>query len=394
MTKLRLTASHFACPALLLAALFASGCGAQGYVPASTSAAQSAPGSFTVPAKVDVLLVEDDTGSMSEAYDAIAADMPQFLSGISGKGWDYHFATIPLTTRRPVAQVQASKHDGNWGAQWTPPYPGALINGPGTVSSGAFRFPENYADFLPRGYINNSLGGMEPGFSNLLLHLQDSQMKSTGFMRPDALLAVVVVGNGNDTSGVTFCKRSDGYTVPCEDAGKPGTQASSFNSYLSQFQAIKNAGLMRFYAAVATTASYNCKGGAAYTGTRYMQMAAALNGASFDICSNSVSSVLSSLDSNLQSVKIAMRSRYLFIEKDANVSTIVVTRNDGVTIPQDTVNGWTYAGYVNNVYAVDYPAPMNLASGWAIELHGNYKLVGDQTATVTFQAAGATAAAK
>jgi hypothetical protein len=66
MTKLRLTASHFACPALLLAALFASGCGAQGYVPASTSAAQSAPGSFTVPAKVDVLLVEDDTGSMSE----------------------------------------------------------------------------------------------------------------------------------------------------------------------------------------------------------------------------------------------------------------------------------------------------------------------------------------
>ena len=49
-----------------------------------------------------------------------------------------------------------------------------------------------------------------------------------------------------------------------------------------------------------------------------------------------------------------------------------------VTIPQDPNNGWTYAGQVSNVYTIDYPVPMDLASGIAIHLNGSAELVGSR----------------
>ena len=59
-----------------------------------------------------------------------------------------------------------------------------------------------------------------------------------------------------------------------------------------------------------------------------------------------------------------------------------------VSVPQDATNGWTYAGYVSNVFAIDYPIPMDQASGYAIELHGSAELMGNDTAKVDFKPQG------
>ncbi|MEK6705310.1 MAG: hypothetical protein AABZ06_05935 [Bdellovibrionota bacterium] len=378
-----------------------SGCGKQAFIVTATTQTQQAPGHFTVPPKVDILLAEDDTGSIFEIYTKIAKQMPVFLKGLEDRGWDYHFATTPLTTNRVMDQVVASKHDRNWGSQWVAPYPGAALPLPGMITQSLFRQFDRYTGFIGKSDISNSSNGQEPGFETIRQALYERAL-GTNLIRQDALLVIFVVGNGNDTSGVTMCTRQDGWVGPCEAAGSPqnGTMASSFNYYLSQFKALKTSqAQVSFHAAVANYRTDNCRGGRSYVGTRYKEMATALGGKSYDVCNASLTSILDSLAGSLQDTKIGFRTRYLFIDREPNPATIKVTRHAGGNmdvsseITEDAENGWTYAGYVSNVHSIDYPAPMNLASGYAIELHGSARLIGDDTASVTFMPAGAENAA-
>jgi hypothetical protein len=123
-------------------------------------------------------------------------------------------------------------------------------------------------------------------------------------------------------------------------------------------------------------------------------MAAAVRGSTYDICTQQVSSVLDTLASKIQAIRVAFKTRYIFIANEPNTSTIRVVKylnddpNQAIELPQDPANGWTYAGYLNDVYAVDEPYYMNMGSGYAIELHGSAKLVGSDTAEVMYRIAG------
>ena len=384
--------THLAVLAMAGAVLALTGCGKQAFVVTSSVEAQQAPGNFVIPPKVDILLAEDDSGSMFEAYDQVAKQMPGLLGGLESNGWDYHFATIPLTTPvSGITQVMGSRYDSNWGSQWKQPYPAAKPNGPGTIIANFFRTPDQYSDFIGLDRISNSGNGAEQGFEMIRRGLY-SGASGTGLFRPDALLVVLVIGNGQDTSQVNYCLRPDGVTVPCMD----GSDATSFSYYQSQFQTIRpNPAQVKFYAAVAGVQSSNCLGGRSYIGSRYQRMASALDGASYDICSQPISSVLGSLAQNLHGKKLAYRSRYLFVGQDPDPNSIQVTRYSGgdkslsSIIPHDALNGWTYEGYLTDVYTIDSPILTNKGSGYAIALHGAAKLIGDDSASVTFKPAGA-----
>lgn len=401
-TKRLVSAALMGASALMLA-----GCGKTAFVVSQSTQKQMAPGSFTVPAKVDILLAEDDSGSIMSVYGAIAQQMPQFLAGLEAKGWDYHFATTPLTYDRALSQAVASRHDANWGSLWTPPYPGAPFPGSGTLASSVFRTPDTYAGFLSYSDMSNSNNSTEAGFETIRKTLTTRE-SGTNFLRPDAMLVVLVVGNGEDTSGVTYCQYSGGVTATPESGfygpqycwkdgqsvptTSTGTKASSFASYKSAFQGLKSTpSLFKMYAAVSPSNTSNCLGGSAWAGSRYSQMAAETGGQSYDICAQSVSNVLGAMSQHLQNQRLALRTRYVFLNKEPDVSTIKVVKYLGgttpVELPQSATDGWTYAGYVSPnapVYTIDSPVPMNLASGYAIELHGSAKLLGDDTADVTY----------
>jgi hypothetical protein len=389
-----------------------SACGKRHFDVSSSTNAQKAPGTYIIPPRIDILLAEDNSGSMYEAYDEIAAEMPALLQSLESKGWDWHFATIPLSTSSSaVNQVLASTHDPNWEAAWTAPYPGAPIevSQAGMIASAFFTTPDAYSGFIEYGDIKTSTDGKENGFANILSAL-DSNINGANFLRDDAMLMVLVVGNSEDTSGVTFCDRydrkigngNDQYIAPCEDVGYPsyGTSASSFDSYVSHYQNLKGgeASKIRFYSAVADKVSNDCRGGRSHIGERYQEMATALGGVSYDVCSESIPSILDQVESELTLEKRNFRKRYLFIEQDAELSTIEVTKHkydeatntwSAETLEQSDTNGWTYVGWLDNVYEIDAPAELNLMSGWAIELHGSAKLEGEDSADVTYKPAGA-----
>lgn len=408
----------FAGGLIALAVLALSGCGKQAFVVVETTSLQSAPGTYTFPPKIDILLAQDDTGSMNESLPQVKQQLPAFLNNLEGRGWDYHFATTPLTHERAFHEIAASWFDSAWGALWVPPYPGAVIDlAQGITPANRVRRPETYSQFLGAGDIQNVLNGFEPGLETIERALV-SHAPGTGFLRDDALLVILVLSNGNDTSDVKLCDRGDSVYVPCENApqaqqgtavcGTPGvapgdcsTLAGSFDHYRSAFRAVKpDPAQVTFYSAVAKQQIGNCLGGASRYSSRYIQMAGELGGASYDICSQSVSSVLDSIAGQLQVTKGSFRTRYLFVEREPDVSSISVVRyiggdvNQAVEIPQDPINGWTYEGYLNDVYVIDSPVEMNRASGYALELHGSAKLVGNDSAAVTFKPAGAENAAE
>jgi hypothetical protein len=346
---------------------------------------------------------------MKNIYSDISQQLPQLLTNLTARGWDYHFATIPLSTFRPIRQVQASVYDINWGSQWLSPYPGATANQLDNVSPDAFRLPQNYGDFLTG--ADGSPNAQEQGFRTILRSLTDSSMTDTGFLRSDAMLAVLVVGNGEDTSQVNICERSDGKIMPCGMAGVSTMCTSlsqvgqiacdsndlSFNYYAEELSRIKESpSQFKFFAAVAKshTSASQCLAGNAFQGSRYIKMANYFGGSNTvsDICTAPVSNVLTSIETNLEKVKLEFRTHYLFIAGNPDLATLVVTKNSNgqvSTIPQDSQNGWTYEGYLTHVAAIDYPTPMSYGSGYAIELHGSARLLGEQSASVTYRPAGA-----
>jgi hypothetical protein len=399
----------------ILAALacLAPACSKQAFVPITSTTDPQSPGNYFIPPKVDILMAEDDTGSMRQVFDDISEQMPQLLQGLETRGWDYHFAVTPLTTPRSMSQVTASRHDSNWGSEWTPAYPGAPFGGPGTVLASVFRKPGQFTGFLTLGDIRTG-DGSEPGLHTIYDALASKQ-NGTNLVRPDSLLVVLVVGNGEDTSGVTYCKNTwaNNPDVPCESSQAvqsdgscivSGTTAhvscssvrtaeSSFQSYKAGIVGSRPLSQVKFYSAVSTaTSSRACLGSTAYYGGRYIRMANELGGTSVDVCTQTVSSVLNNVASNLAAVRGTYRTRYLFVAREPEESSIVVTKYVGgvpQVVPHDPVNGWTYEGYLSNVFAIDAPVPMNQSSGWAIELHGTAKLVGDERADVAFQNKGA-----
>jgi hypothetical protein len=373
-------------------AVLVAGCGEQKFTTTPAEVQADAPGTYILPPKVDILLMEDDTGSMDASNAEITQQLTKFLENLESKNWNYRFATVPLVNRkgRTLSEMLTSKHDPSWGAKWVAPYPGAIQANADKVLPQYFRTPSTYSHFLKTSELDIGLGGHEQGFLNIEATLY-RRAPETQFLRPDALLAIIVLGNGNDTTSVNLCKDVDGTEIPCPPPDK--SAQNSLEYYTSRIRSVKaSPSLVKFYAAVANKRQSPCRGGYSYRGSRYKAVEAALTGdQNFDICSQSISSVLSAIDANLTYQKLQMRTRFLFLNQEPNPDSIKVTRNASGTltaIPMDPINGWTYAGYQKGVYAIDAPASMNLGTGYVVELHGSGKLLGSETATVTFTPAG------
>jgi hypothetical protein len=383
---------------LLALAVLSSGCGREAFEQVELGDQSTSPGFFEIPARVDILFGQDDTGSMGANTGVINPQMRAFLEQIEGRGWDYHFAVTPLTSRRQISQVAASRFDSNWGALWQPPFPGATADMPGMrVHPSAFRTSQEIPGFLPfSGFLttqNYAAGANEPGFDAINWALRHSSAGSAGtrFLRDDALLVVFIMSDGDDTSGFSC---TDVHSPSCATA-----RENAFVHYRTQLAALKpSLHQLKVYSAVSPQTSafggQTCINGNAFRGQRYMRMASELGGQSFDICNQTITSAIDSFAQHLSNVRLAFRTRYVFISNEPNLSRdIRVFKTSGgveIEIPYidtDPLNGWSYEGYTT-VHAIDSPVPMQLTTGYAIRLNGTSALMGDDTARVEYFIAG------
>jgi hypothetical protein len=150
--------------------------------------------------------------------------------------------------------------------------------------------------------------------------------------------------------------------------------------------------MVKYYALTAP-ATVNCRGYAARSGKRYgvdMVQAMASSGSKMiDIGANPLASALEQVRQNLTTQRLNFRKRYLVLNSKPNIGTIKVTKyadgkGSGQLLVQGDPNGWEYLGGPQTVYTIDSPAPMGQATGYVIELKGNARLTGNDTANVDY----------
>jgi len=380
--------NSFLAPALLASSLALTACGPQAFVPNTTSSGQTAAGGMNVPPKVDIVLGMSSNGTMRNIQPGIQNEIPVFLKNLQNSGWDYRFVSIPLSEYHPTTnlsitnEVSVSNYDANYPmGSWLAPYPGALqATSPGILSS---LFANSFYVYQPA--PTDPVDNHESGFDNQLNFLNRSDVQAN-FLRPDAMLAVITMSNADDRSDWQWG------TPGTAEQGNPTVDSSV---YANAFRAVKaGAAAAVKYFSVVTHLATTCRGYGTWSGIRYEDMANRLNGASVDICNNSVGDALSIVQSNLTTYRLTFRKKYLVIGTEPNQGTIVVTKySNGAAqvLPNDAANGWTYAGAVpsSGTYTIDSPIPMDqVTAGYLIELHGTAKLTGTDTADVNYQNAG------
>jgi hypothetical protein len=353
--------------AILSLSALIQGCGKQEYRPVASDTSAISPGTYEIPAKVDILLAIDDSGSAVITQDTINSETKNLMASIQASGWDYRITTTPLLNLPSSLRISASKYDANWGSSWIPPYPGATTTTVSSVNPLFFTHPDNYQ---PSVSITGTHSGSEPGLQTIGTFLTTH---GSNFLRPDAMLVVFVISGSNDTS------------------------ISPVSFYYSQILAAKggDAAKVRVFSFVPNSpsgmgyASGACQGqpGLYYNGTRYKDLAYSASGQVYDFCQQSLQTAMNGLRSSLTAIRQNFRTKYLFIEFEPNPTSIVVTKyaggnlNSPQVIPQDPVNGWTYVGNITD-YAIDSPILMNLQTGFAVRLNGSAKLLGSDQASV------------
>ena len=400
------------------AAMLATGCGKQGFVTVNQIQQGQSPGSFVIQPKVDLLLLMDDSGSSIEPQDQLQAEARTFLANLQAQGWNFHFTTSSLNNSYSSGrtngtsdwlpsnftnQVTASLHDTNYatgstGFSWLPPFPGASFTDPTLVAqaiaSSVFRPYDRFSQFPSPG----GTSGTERGLGSIVAAtqgqgvLKDSAGTLTHFIRPDALLAIVAMSNGDDDSSEAWRTMT----------GQQRTTA--MQSYANKIVSVKagNPQLVRLYAAVAQTQQANgtCLGNNSFIGSRYNDLAAQLGGTRIDLCTQGVSGSLASIAQELQIVRQSYITRYVFLGSEPEPGTIRVTvvRSNGSTetLVEGDQNGFDYANSVEQpnprtpimrptLETADGSVHLNNQTGFAIVLKGSAILRGNDTTRITYK---------
>ena len=361
-------------------------CGKSSFNPVNTQNQVDAPGSYTIPAKIDILLAVDDTGSALNAK--IQAPLAAFMSNLNAQNWDFRVAATPLSQVVNISQVAVSKYDVR-SRPYVQPYPGAIATGSTlAVSPGQL--------ILPGASVS---GGGEPGINTVVQTLEQEALSLNGgkrFLREDALTIIIIVSTSDDTSEgpVTYATGASPRPLNRDFITRIQTAKGYSSPGASKVYAFVNASTSPF-GPYATTAS--CLGtGNSFSGNRYMQLAIATGGKSYDICSTPLTDIFRDLNTSLNIERKSYESEYVFIDQVPELSTVVIERvnEDGTKtiIPRASASndgGWTYLeGYQNNLPSISYPIKMNYRSGYAFRLSKKYVLRGNQKANITFQARG------
>jgi hypothetical protein len=322
-------------------------------------------------AKIDIVLFQDNSDSMRTPLAYLRPQMESFLNSL-GSRWDVHFVVMPLlqtknlSARRIVAD-DCSTITGGYSCL-------------STAQANVFNSLQDDSGWIRS--INSAAGSNDFGLQNIQTNLSQPAMANSGFLRPDAALAVIVFSNGTDISGISYYNRGDGVMLPDYNSA---TSQNSFNGYYNYLSGLKGgSGLSKFYSVVAQSYQSNCYGGTAWEGVRYKAMSEALLSRSFNLCSAGLGSVLNEIASHLTSVVETYIFNYTVLQNEPIVSSIVVRKN-GQVIPQDSQNGWIYEEGFQTKEISYFPTLSNKRSGYFIRMNGTAEYKGSDIITVDYE---------
>lgn len=293
----------------------------------SSDSSQFQQSAVFVPRKLDVLFVVDNSGSMKTSQTNLAQNFPSFINYFKDKGYDFKIA---VTTT-----------DAFYGDQFI--NEGCSIC---TVEQTQFRASADASGGIPIRVLDNTTPNLETIFSaNVQVGVNGSGDErafssfkaalnsplNTGFHRSSAYLSVIIVSDSDDFSQANF-DQDETYTNP---------DLHTVQSYVNFLKTFTNNGTPATDFSVSTigvldTACKDLLNKEKKISTRYMELSDLTGGTKNSLC-NPFDSVLNNISS-----QIAGNVQAQFqLDRKPIISSIRVLI-DGVLVPEDSVNGWTY----------------------------------------------------
>ena len=256
--------------------------------------------------KVDIIMMMDNSSSMLQYQTKFANEVPSMLANLNQQGLDYHIAVV-TTDMRP---------SGNGGQ---------LIGTPNFLTNST---PNLTALLQSRVTIGEAGSDLERGLQSIETVLQPSYLtgNGAGFLRDDALLAMVALSNEDDSS-----------------ADSVATLETFFDSLKRPFPNGSKSWIMNFVGVLsidgqcATTADYK------EAGLRWMELTEYSGGIESSICDTTLALAVA----NIRSRIVEVLSEYPLKSKPI-LSSIAVHEN-GALVPMDATNGWTYDAATNSI---------------------------------------------
>lgn len=288
-----------------------------------------------VPRKIDVLWVVDSSGSMYSSQNNLAASFSQFINNFQSKGFDFSMAVT------------------HTGAYWDHYYGtntrSKFCDGPADVSnvcdrgtvlhSGINVMNTTTANLASVFNMNVRVGtsgtGDERAFSSFKKALENPN--NTGFRRPGAYLAIIIVSDEDDFSHMDWTNGTSSYFFITNPTHASLYPISHFTDFLKTYtgSSPENA-INNFAVHTISVLDTTCR---TQTGTylsqRYQQIATATGGISASICAP-MDGVLDEL-----SQKTVEMASVFQLDREPWPETISVMVN-GSSVEQSTTCGWSY----------------------------------------------------
>lgn len=282
--------------ALVASTALTAGCNKQKYsLPSET---QTFEQSVQYNNKVDVLLMVDNSSSMDTYQNKLADQVPGMLAALNGLGMDYQIVVVTTDMRS----------GGNGGH---------FVGSPKILTAGT---PNLASVLTSRVRQGNDGSTLERGLQSIESAL-DSE---TGFLRGDAMLAVIALSNEDDYSAGTATYYKDYF-----DKLKP--QFMGFNG-ATQAWLVNFIGVPNLQSSCSTALDGTYK----EPGLKWIDLANASGGLIQPICDTSLAQAVDNIRQRIVQVLTDFH-----IGRKPKVETIVVKIN-GQIVPQSTTDGWEY----------------------------------------------------
>lgn len=298
-----------AAAALSLAMVLASGCNSQKFGLGSES--QEFGEKVTYNTQVDMLWVIDTSSSMNIYQDLLAPQMGVMVDALNQTGLDYHMA---------VTTMDMSGSGGR----------GQFVAANGTPLILNAQTPDLVNVLKQRIQLGGNGSSVERGLEAMRAALSSPLASSTGynagFLRPNAMLVVVFLSNEDDQSApADYGSFLDGIRPPLLATGE--------RSWMTQFMGV-------------VSSDPSCKTSAwgySAEGTKYIALSNQSGGVAESICDADLRRALTNVKARILEVVTEFH-----LDRTPNLATLAVYVN-GVLIPQNPTNGWTYYSVTNTI---------------------------------------------
>lgn len=291
----------------LLAGMFALvGCGAQQF--AVEAGSEEFGQQVTYSKEVDVLWVVDTSTSMAKHQDLLAEQVPVFIEGLNATGLDYHIGvtTMDMSSSGARGGLIAQNGTPKFLTKDTPNLIGLLA---GRLRAGENGSPVERGREATMAALSGTAGGT-----------------NGAFLRENSLLNVIFLSNEEDQSATTIDY------IGALDALKPKLPYGD-RGWQAHFM-----GVMPNDPSCQTA-----EWGFSSPGTRYIDLATASGGTSESICDANFLRALS----NVRARVLEVVTEYQLDRKPVEKSIKVLV--NGVEVPKDEANGWTYRASANSI---------------------------------------------